>query len=102
MNFDYKNWLSILKLRLSLNDSLRDNILLDYLKISHENLWTNYYRLEWNEDVESHPWFNDEKTKLAVIHLSVTLFSNPDENLEAKDVKDDRVIMRLLGNRMVY
>ena len=25
-----------------------------------------------------------------------------DENLEAKDVKDDRVIMRLLGNRMVY
>lgn len=99
-----QKWLSDLKLRLSLSDSLRDNILLDYLKISHRNIWTNYYRLELinNEVPEDHPWAYDTITKYATLHLAITLFSNPDENLEAKDVKDDRMIMRILGNRMVY
>jgi hypothetical protein len=41
-------------------------------------------------------------TKMAVLHLAVTLFSNPDINLEAKDVKDDRMIQRIVGSRIGY
>lgn len=94
-------WLNDLKLRLSISDNYRDKILLDYLKISHEAIWTQYYQLKLPFDI-THPWYQDEKTKMATLHLAVTLFSNPDINLEAKDVKDDRMIMRILADRMSY
>lgn len=94
-------WLNDLKLRLSISDSFRDKILLDYLRISHEAIWTQYYQFQLPMDI-THPWYNDSKTKMATLHLAVTLFSNPDINLEARDVKDDRMVMRILANRMVY
>ena len=101
----YKKWLPTLKLRLSISDSLRDQILLEYLKIAHVNLWQNYYELPLdinNEVPTSHPWSDDSKTKLAVIHLAVTYYSNPDINLEATNVRDDRMVIRIIGGRMVY
>lgn len=96
-----QKWLNDLKLRLSISDTFRDQILLDYLRISHEAIWTQYYQLQLPVDAD-HPWYNDFKTKMATLHLAVTLFSNPDINLEARDVKDDRMIMRILADRMKY
>jgi len=102
---DYKNWLADLKLRLSIADTIRDNILLEYLQIAHINIWKDYYRLSLNPAEEipmENPWAQDSKTKMATLHLAVTFFSNPDINLEARDVKDDRMIQRIIGSRMGY
>ena len=96
-----QEWLNDLKLRLSISDTFRDQLLLDYLKISHEAVWTQYYQMPLPTN-SYHPWYRDAKTKMATLHLAVTLFSNPDINLEAKDVKDDRMMMRILADRMVY
>ena len=101
----YNLWLPTLKLRLSISDNLRDQILLDYLRIAHRNLFNNYYEIPFtveNALIEKHIWYDDEVTKMAVIHLAVTYFSNPDENMEATNVKDDRMVIRIIGNRMVY
>lgn len=104
VNEFYKTWLPTLKLRLSLADNYRDTLLLEYLKIAHRNLWINYYEKELvNDEVPlSEKWATDEITKMATIHLAVTYFSNPDENLEATNVKDDRMVIRIIGHRMVY
>lgn len=101
----YKKWLPTLKLRLSISDPYRDQILTDYLKIAHTNLWQNYYELELdqnNQIPETHEWSSDTITKMAVIHLAVTYYSNPDINLEATNVKDDKMVIRIIGSRMVY
>ena len=102
---DYKEWLPTFKLLISIADVVRDAVLLDYLEIAHKNIWTNYYRLPLAEDGSIpllHAWSKDTMTKMAVLHLAVTLFSNPDINLEAKDVKDDRMIQRIVGSRIGY
>ena len=102
---DYKDWIYDLKLMLSIADTIRDAFLTDYVEIAHKNIWTNYYRLELDEKGEiptTHVWAFDKQTKMATLHLAVTLFSNPDINLEGKDVKDDRMIQRIVGSRIGY
>lgn len=106
---DYNKWLDPFKihLSLSLDDDSRDEALLFYLEIAHKNIWECYYRLD-NEfpfasfEALNHPWYIDKITQMAVRHLATVLFQNPDENLEATNVKDDRMIMRILGSRMAY
>lgn len=105
MTHIYNKWLPLLKMRLSIADNFRDTILIDYLEIAHKNLWKNYYELKLDLDgnvPESHIWSKDTITKMATLHLAVTYFSNPDINLEATNVKDDRMVIRLIGSRMVY
>lgn len=101
----YLKWLPEFKQRLSISDNFRDPLLIDYLYISHKNLWSLYYELPFNqfeEPSENHPWFSDPTTKLAVFHLAVGLYENPDETYQAQNVKDDRVIIRIIGERMKY
>lgn len=101
MDFDIKTWLKDLKIQLSIQDEYRDDILTEYLNISREAIWTQYYELNLPID-ETHIWASDSKTKMATLHLGITLFSNPDINLQAKDVRDDRMIYRILSNRVNY
>lgn len=98
-------WLEQLKLNLSIADNNRDDILLDYIEIAHENIWTQYYELELdneNKVPENHKWAYDLKTKLATLHLAAIYFSNPDINMEATNVVDGRMIYRILGARISY
>lgn len=96
-----QKWLNDLKLRLAISDNVRNSLLLEYLQVSHENIWTQYYGFQLPIDI-NHDWASDKTTKLATLHLAVTLFNNPDVNLEAQNVKDDRMLMRILGSRMRY
>lgn len=108
--FDYNAWLRDLKihLALSLDDITRDDTLLILLEIAHKNIWECYYRFDQKDfafaslKALQHPWYSDKITKMAVNHLATTIFQNPDENLEATNVKDDRMIMRIIGSRMSY
>lgn len=96
-----KEWLNDLKLRLAISDNVRNPLLLEYLQIALENIWTQYYGFQLPVDF-THEWISDKATKLATLHLAVTLFNNPDINLEAQNVRDDRMLMRILGSRMRY
>lgn len=95
------DWLRDYKLALAISDTLRDSVLWTYLELAREAIWTQYYGFELPVD-EFHDWARDSKTKMATIHLAVTYFSNPDINLEARDVKDSRMIFRILGSRTNY
>lgn len=101
----YLKWLPDFKQRLAISDNYRDNLLIDYLYEAHKMLWDVYYELNLNTfDVDGamHPWYSDTTTKLAVFHLAVTLYENPDENIQAQNVKDDRVVIRIIRSRMKY
>ncbi|MCU9934740.1 hypothetical protein NWE61_06735 [Mycoplasmopsis felis] len=73
-------WLDQLKQNLAIADNLRDNVLLDYIEVARENIWLQYYELDFKngEIPEDHPWAWDKKTMLATLHLAATYFMNPD------------------------
>lgn len=107
--FNYNKWLNEIKihLSLSLDDDSRDNHLLAYLEIAHKNLWECYYRFDgeygfYSQKGVTHQWYSDNITKMAVFHLTAVFFQNPDEILEVRNFKDDRMIMRIIGSRMSY
>ena len=104
--FDYTQWLPSLKTQLAISelDTSRDDTLLSYLEIAHKNIWECFYRLNDFNSLNAihHDWFSDAPTKLATLHLAATYFTNPDENVEAQNVVDNRMVMRLLGSRMNY
>ncbi|UWD34059.1 phage head-tail connector protein [Mesomycoplasma molare] len=99
------DWLDQIKINLSIADNQRDEILLDYIEIAHENIWTQYYELkldDYGQIPKEHPWAYDLKTKLATLHLAAIYFSNPDTTNQAKDVIDERMLYRILGGRISY
>lgn len=100
----YIKWLPEFKQRIAISDNLRDNLLTDYLYIAHKNLWTRYYELPLLNDEPNiyHNWYSDTITKIAVFHLATGLYENPDEVFQSQNVKDDRVIIRIIGERMKY
>ncbi|WP_322912713.1 hypothetical protein [Mycoplasmopsis felis] len=97
-------WLDQLKQNLAIADNLRDNVLLDYIEVARENIWLQYYELDFKngEIPEDHPWAWDKKTMLATLHLAATYFMNPDITQRGNNIIDERMIYRILGDRVSY
>ena len=104
--FDYGIWLREFKYHIAMaqEDESKNEMLKTYLYAAHKHIWDCYYRIGEFELLETseHPWFTDQLTKLATFHVATTLVTNPDVNLEARDVKDERMIFRILGSRVNY
>lgn len=98
----YDEWLFQLKQNLAISDNSRDNILLDYLDIAHQNIWTQYLKLPLEKFNWDHPLSFDKRVKLATIHLAASYFTNPDDTKQGQNVIDKRMIFRLLGELMNY